>query len=395
MAEMGVEIAGIAFRNPIIAAASPLTGTARGIAKAIDSGVGGIVTHTISLLPAPEPPNPVGIRGGLLHLPTWSSRTLDEWVDGILPEARAHADRAGVPLIVSVGFTAGELEEVVPRVAKFADAIEVATNFLRPTVDPMADAAAVVDEVISRHGNPIVKDPSALKEAISAARRAFDGPVMVKLPPLGTEIEALARASQEAGADAIVATHSFGPVMTIDIEKAKPSFPGKDGHAWIGGTAMRAFALRNVFDIARSVSVPVVGAGGVTAAQDAVEFLMSGASAVQVATEAETKGARIYGSIVKKLSKWLDSHGYGSVREAVGVGVRNWARMQPHTYTVPVQYNPDECIGCGLCELSCHYNAIWMEGKLAVLDSDLCFGCGLCAVRCPTDALIMPPVWKE
>ncbi len=78
MAEMGVEIAGIAFRNPIIAAASPLTGTARGIAKAIDSGVGGVVTHTISLLPAPEPPNPVGIRGGLLHLPTWSSRTLDE-----------------------------------------------------------------------------------------------------------------------------------------------------------------------------------------------------------------------------------------------------------------------------------------------------------------------------
>ena len=395
MADTSVKIAGIEFGNPIVAASSPLTGDVKGIARVVESGAGGVVTHTISLLPAPEPPKPVGIRGGLLHLPTWSTRTLRDWVEDILPEARKLSDETGVPLIVSVGFTAGELEAVLPEVAGFADAIELATNFLRPTGAPMQNASDVVKEVTSRHGNPFVKDPSPLEDSIATAKRLFDGPVMVKLPPLGTEIEILARASEEAGADAIVATHSFGPVMTIDIESAKPSFSGEEGHAWIGGTAMRAFALRNVFDIARSVSIPVIGSGGITSAQDAVEFLMSGASAVQVATEAEVRGARVYGSLVKKLEKWLDAHGYGSVVETIGLGVENWSRLQPHTYTVPVRYNPEECIGCGLCELSCHYNAIWMEGKLAVLDSDLCFGCGLCAVRCPTDALIMPPVWKE
>ncbi len=391
MADLKVSVAGLDFENPVLPASGPAVGDGDRIAAVAENGAGGLVTHTISLLPAPESPSPVKVRGGMLHLPLWSRHPLERWVTEFLPRAREAADAAGVPLLVSVGFTAGEVERVVPEVAPFADGLELATQFIRPSGDPMTDAGAVVREVTTRHGNPIAKDPTPLRDAVQAAKGAFSGPVLVKLTPMGPEVADVAKAAEAAGADGIVASHSFGPVMTIDIERARPSFASDDGHAWIGGTAVRALALRNVFDIARAVEIPVVGAGGVSSAADAVEFLMSGASAIQASTGA-AGGPRFYGSLARKLSKWLDSHGYAGVGDVAGLGVRNWRRLKPHTYTVPLVYDPDECIGCTLCELSCHYHAIWMEGEKAVFDPNLCFGCGLCVVRCPTDALTMPPV---
>ncbi len=390
MADLRISVAGLDFKSPVLPASSPAVGTGGRLAAVAKNGAGGLVTHTISLLPAPNPPTPVKIRGGMLHLPTWSQYAIGRWVSEFLPQARAAADIAGIPLVVSVGFNAEEVDQVVPKVVPFADGLELSSQFLRPGGGAMSDAAAVIREVASRHGNPIAKDPTPLRDAVQAAKGSFSGPVLVKLPPMGPEIADVARAAEAAGADGIVATHSFGPVMTIDIERARPSFASDDGHAWIGGTAIRALALRNVFDIARAVGIPVIGAGGVASAADAVEFLMSGASAVQIATEASTRGPEFYGSLARKLDKWLVSHDYAGVRDVVGLGVRNWQRLEPHTHTIPLIYDPSECIGCTLCELSCHYHAIWMEGEKAVFDPNLCFGCGLCAVRCPTDALVMP-----
>lgn len=392
MADLRISVAGLDFKNPVLPASGPVVGTGERLASIAKSGVGGLVTHTISLLPAPRPPSPVKIRGGMLHLPTWSQYPMERWVSEFLPQARAAADIAGIPLVVSVGFNAEEVDQVIPKVAPFADGLELSSQFLRPGGGAMSDAATVIREVTSRHGNPIAKDPAPLRDAVQAAKGAFSGPVFVKLTSMGPEVADVAKAAEAAGADGIVTIHSFGPVMTIDIERAKPSFASDDGHAWIGGTAVRALALRNVFDIARTVGIPVIGAGGVASAADAVEFLMSGASAVQASTEAMRRGPKFYRSLAKKLDKWLDAHSYVGVGEITGLGVRNWRRLEPHTYTVPPIYNPDECIGCTLCELSCHYHAIWMEKEKAVFDPDLCFGCGLCTVRCPTDALTMPPM---
>jgi dihydroorotate dehydrogenase (NAD+) catalytic subunit len=171
-----------------------------------------------------------------------------------------------------------------------------------------------------------------------------------------------------------------------------------DGHAWLSGTALKPLALRCVFDIARAVSIPVIGAGGIGRVEDAVEFLMAGASLVQVTSAALKAGPKFYGRLAGRLSGWLDEHGYGSVGEVQRLGIRRWESLQPHRFTVPVLYDVAECIGCRLCELSCHYDAIYMvPGKnkaggaeIAEYNADRCFGCGLCVVRCPTDALLTP-----
>jgi NAD-dependent dihydropyrimidine dehydrogenase PreA subunit len=136
----------------------------------------------------------------------------------------------------------------------------------------------------------------------------------------------------------------------------------------------------------------VIGVGGIGKAEDAVEFLMAGASAVQICTAALQRGPTVYGAVAAGLGAWLDQRGYAGVGDVVGLGIRRWRSLTPHTYSVPVLYNEEACIGCKLCERSCHYDAIYMVGKLAELNPERCFGCGLCVVRCPTDALLMPQV---
>jgi Na+-translocating ferredoxin:NAD+ oxidoreductase RNF subunit RnfB len=219
--------------------------------------------------------------------------------------------------------------------------------------------------------------------------------VFVTLGPVGGgERAAGARACAAPGADAIVAVDAFGPCMSIDIETAEPLLSG-GGYGWLSGTPLKPLALRCVFDIARAVEIPVIGCGGVSKGEDAIEMLMAGASAVQVCTAALNRGPKVYGRIAAEINTWLETHHYARASDLTGLGIRRWQSLEPHTYSVPVLYNESECIGCKLCERSCHYDAITMAGKLAQFNPERCFGCGLCVARCPTNALLMPQVARE
>jgi NAD-dependent dihydropyrimidine dehydrogenase PreA subunit len=297
-------------------------------------------------------------------------------------------------LIVNIGYSAAEVAELAPRVAPFADAVEISTHYMRESGGLMGDPVAAAREATNLPSNHLSRRPEPLVDAIKAAKAALDVPVFVKLGPLGGgEMAAVARACEAAGADAIVAVDAFGPCMSIDIETAEPILSG--GYGWLSGGPLKPLALRCIFDIARAVTIPVIGCGGVSKGEDAVEMLMAGASAVQVCTAALNRGPRVYGSIAAELDAWLETHGYSSAGDLIGLGIRRWQSLQPHTYSVPVLYDESECIGCKLCERSCHYDAIYMVGKLAEFNPERCFGCGLCVARCPTNALLMPQVSTE
>jgi Na+-translocating ferredoxin:NAD+ oxidoreductase RNF subunit RnfB len=266
---------------------------------------------------------------------------------------------------------------------------------MRDTGGLMADPVAAAHEALHLASNHLSRHPAPLLDAIRAAKAALDVPIFVKLGPLGGgEMAAVARACEAAGADAIVAVDSFGPCMSIDIETAEPLLSG-GGYGWLSGTSLKPLALRCVFDIARAVRIPVIGCGGIGKGEDAIEMLMAGASAVQVCTAALNRGPKIYGSIAAEIGAWLDARGYSGVGAVTGLGIRRWQSLEPHTYSVPILYDESECIGCKLCERSCHYDAIVMEGKLAVFNPERCFGCGLCVARCPTNALLMPQVTND
>jgi dihydroorotate dehydrogenase (NAD+) catalytic subunit len=397
MADLHMEIAGFRLPNPIMPGAGPLTGNGAGAAAVAAGGAGGVVTRTVSVQPAPAGPVSAEVRGGLLNAPAWSEVPLEQWLAEEYPQARAATDQAGVPLIISLGYTADEVAYLAPRVAPFADALELSTMHGEPgrIIDPWSEGEAA-------HRIPqgsLAADPAPVVAAINAIKAATGKPLFVKVNPLGgSEMAVLAKAIEAAGADGITATNAFGPVTALDIETGRFVLDTPDGHAWLSGMNLRPLALRCVFDIARAVSIPVIGAGGITRVEDVVEFLMAGASAVQVTTAALKVGPKFYGNLAARLGKWLDAHGYSSVSAVHRLGIHRWEALQPHRFTVPVLYDASECIGCRLCEVSCHYDAIYMVpgrnkaggDEIAEFNADRCFGCGLCVVRCPTDALLMP-----
>ncbi|NCC31906.1 MAG: 4Fe-4S dicluster domain-containing protein [Chloroflexia bacterium] len=394
MADLSVELCGLTLRTPIMPGSGPNVADGTLLRAAAEGGAGALVTHTVSTLPAPALTPYREVRGGMLNNQLWSAHPVERWIDRDYGEAREAAHAAGIPLIINIGYTTAEIAALTPKVARFADALEISLHYARTSGDLMTDPATAAYAAAHQPADYLSRSPAMLVETIRMAKRLAPLPLFVKLPILGNELVAIARACEEAGADAIVAVNAFGPCMSIDIETAEPVLTG-DGMGWLSGQALKPLALRCIFDLARAVSLPIIGCGGVSRPEDAVEMLMAGASAVQVCTAALQRGPMIYGSLASGVEAWLDERGYASVHAIVGLGVQRWRTLVAHRQSVPVLYQEEECIGCKLCERSCHYDAIYMVDKLAEFNPERCFGCGLCVTRCPTDALLMPQVTQS
>jgi dihydroorotate dehydrogenase (NAD+) catalytic subunit len=301
MANLSVQICGLTFRNPVLPAAGPNVRDGRMLREAMRGGAGGLLAKTISVDAAPVPmPHMAEIKGGFLNTELWSEMPPERWLLREYDIARRAADEAGVPLIVSMGYTGQEIAQLAPKVRPWADAVELSTHYLGEDATPMI-------------------------EAIAAAKSALDVPVFVKMSPLGREMKAAAQAAKAAGADAIVATNSFGPAFGLDVATGYPLMGGANGYGWLSGPAIKPLAVRCVFDIAQAVDLPIIGVGGVSRGEDAIEFIMAGASAVEVCTAAIMRGPGVYGTIAAQVGDWLDHHGYASIDDIRGLAVKRTA----------------------------------------------------------------------
>jgi dihydroorotate dehydrogenase subfamily 1 len=295
----------------------------------------------------------VDLKNYFLNAELWSELPPEKWIEHELPEAR----KIGLPLIVSLGYVADDIRKLAPLVRPFADAVELSTHY-------------------------VGSDPRPMQDAIRAAKAALDVPVTVKLSPF-RDVQTAALAAQEAGADGIVCGNSFGPALGIDIENGGRLWMGGNGYGWISGPALKPISLRAVYDVARVVDIPVIGVGGVTRGTDVVEYLMAGASAVQVCTAAITRGQSVYGKIATEFAKWMDNHHYQSISEIQGLTLRNAQTLM----SAPPLLVPENCTGCNRCVTSCVYEALFLENKVIHIHEDRCTQCGLCLSRCASDAL--------
>jgi Pyruvate/2-oxoacid:ferredoxin oxidoreductase delta subunit len=175
--------------------------------------------------------------------------------------------------------------------------------------------------------------------------------------------------------------------MGIDVETGLPLMGSQSGYGWLSGRAIKALAVRCIFDAANAVKIPIFGVGGVATGKDVAEMFMAGASAVQLCTEAILKGPAVYGKIAAELSAFLDAHGYRSVNEIKGLTRRKMQQRPFSTQAVAPVVNKTRCISCGNCVKSCPYQAIQLVETKAVIDAQICFGCGLCISRCPVGAI--------
>jgi dihydroorotate dehydrogenase subfamily 1 len=360
MADLTTKLVGLTLRNPVLPAAGPPGRDGAALLACAEGGAGGLVAKTISTRAATPPvPNMADIGGNdMVNTELWSELPPEQWLE----KEYALARTAGLPLIVSLGYTADEIAELAPKVAPFADAVELSTHY-------------------------IGADPEPMVSAIRAAKSALEVPVLIKLSPHHGDMAESARAAADAGADGIVAINSFGPVLSIDIETAMPRLGGRDGYGWISGPALKPLAVRCVRDIARAVPLPVIGVGGVSRGTDAVEMLMAGATAVGVCTAAILRGPGTFGKIAAELSAWLDQHGYASVGDIVGQAI---TRAWPSTAIPAPVVNNEACNSCGICVTACVYGAIQLVDEGIALDDERCTRCGLCVSRCRREAINWP-----
>lgn len=293
------EVAGLKLKNPTMLAAGILGMSALSLKRVAEGGAGAVVTKSVGLKSRVGYPNPtvVQVECGLLNavgLPNSGAKDFGEEISNV--------KEAGVPIIVSIyGFSPKEFADVAEiAVQAGADALEL--NLSCPHVE--------------KTGGEIGQHPELVGKVVEEVKNRVDKPVLVKLTSNVSDITEVAKVVAEVGADAITAINTVR-AMTVDIETTRPVLANKIGG--LSGPAIKPIAVRCVYEISRQVDVPVIGCGGISTWQDAVEFILAGASAVQIGTAVAFRGLKIFQSVTKGISAYLKKRGFRSVREIVGL----------------------------------------------------------------------------
>lgn len=292
-------ICNIELRNPTILAAGVMGSMASSLNRIYRGGAGAVVTKSFSLKPNPGYRNPttVEVTGGVINAIGLSN----PGVEAFREELKLVDEE--VPLIASVyGASPEEFASAAASVEEYADMIELNVSC------PHAMAGC---------GAAIGQDPELTFRVVSAVKDAVDVPVSTKLTPNVTDIVEIARSAEEAGSDALTLINSLGPGMKIDIKTARPILSNAFGG--MSGPAIKPVAVRCVYDVYRSVDIPIMGVGGVRDFQDAVEFLFAGARAVQIGTAIMYDGPEVFMKICRGLEAFMMAEGFSSVDEMVGL----------------------------------------------------------------------------
>jgi dihydroorotate dehydrogenase (NAD+) catalytic subunit len=296
---LATEIAGLKLANPTMLASGILGYTGLSLKSVIEAGAGAVVTKSLGLEPRTGYPNPTVIQVdcGLLNAMGLPNPGISHF-----KEEMKELKNTGAPTIVSIyGYSSEDFAKVAETAAKMgADALEL--NVSCPH--------------IKKAGAEIGCDPQLLTEVVEEVKKKVDKPVIVKLTSNVANIGKIAEAAEKAGADAITAINTI-KAMSIEIETGRPLLANKFGG--LSGPAIKPIAVRCVYDVYQSVDVPVIGCGGISSWEDAVEFMLAGASAVQIGTAIAFKGPEIFSSVAKGIDTYLEKKGLKNAKELVGL----------------------------------------------------------------------------
>lgn len=297
-ANMAVEIFGIRFKNPVIAA-SGTYGFGREYAEYVDlNKLGGISVKGLTLGPrlGNKPPRIAETPSGVLNSVGLQNPGARAFIEKELPFLKRHD-------IVVIANIAGSTEEEYCEIAKMladtsVDAIEL--NVSCPNVK----------EGCVSFGNTA----SGIANITGKVKPYCRQPLIVKLTPNAADIREIALAAEESGADAISLINTILG-MAIDVEKRKPVLANNFGG--LSGPAVKPVALRMVYEASHAVKIPVIGMGGISSGRDAVEFLLAGASAVMVGT-ANFANPEACLDVIEEIENYLAEHNYSSVTQIMG-----------------------------------------------------------------------------
>jgi len=297
---MKVTLAGIELVNPVIAASGTFGYGIEFEEIVALERIGGFVTKGISLGPMPGHPAPriVQTAAGMLNAIGLQNVGVEDYLQRKLPPL------ARYPLckvIVNVfGYTVGEYIAVIERLNQAEGIAAYELNVSCPNVHA--------------GGMAFGADASSLEYLVGRAKAASRRPLIVKLSPNVTSIAHMAQVAANAGADAVSLVNTF-MAMSIDAETRRPRLSNITGG--LSGPAIKPIALRMVYETARAVTIPILGMGGIVTPEDAVEFLLAGATAIQVGT-ASYADPRAAETLAHGLESWCRSHGVEKVSSLTG-----------------------------------------------------------------------------
>ena len=298
MANLLVNICGIPFKNPLIAA-SGTYGFGREFNELYDIGqIGGVSTKGLTLEPRLGNPVPriAESRGVILNAVGLQNPGVEHFIAHDLEWLRS----TGTRVIANVaGKTLDDYEKICARLSGKVDMIEL--NISCPNVKSGGMAFGI--------------KPETVEEVTRVAKRGVgETPLIVKLSPNVESIAENAKAAERGGADCISLINTLTG-MAIDIERRRPIIANNTGG--VSGGGVKPIAVRMTYEAAQAVKIPVIGMGGITCAEDAIEFLMAGATAVQVGT-ANFSDPYAMPKIIEGLNAWCDKHNVANVSELTG-----------------------------------------------------------------------------
>ncbi len=297
--DMSVTIKDLVLRNPVMTASGTF-GYGEEFSRYLDlESIGAFVTKGLSLQPRAGNPTPriVETPGGMLNAIGLQNVGIDAFIEKKVPFLRT----VKTPAVVNFfGYTPDEYAELASRLDTIPEVAALEINISCPNV--------------KQGGIVFGTDPLCAASVVAACRAVTKKTLIVKLSPNVTDIVEMAQACAAAGADALSVINTLTG-MAIDVEKRRPVLANATGG--LSGPAIKPIALRMVWQVARAVQVPVIGIGGIMSATDAIEFILAGATAVQVGTASFLNPSAAQ-DIACGMERWLEEHGVARVQDLIG-----------------------------------------------------------------------------
>lgn len=392
--DLFTDMAGIRSPNPFWLASCPISNNAEMVMRSFDAGWGGAVWKTVG-----EPIRNVTARlgtfahggrriVGINNIELISDRPTDVNIAEIREVKKRYPGNA-VVISLMVEAKREAWHEILAKCNDTgADGYEL--NFGCPHGMSERGMGAAVGQV-----------PDYVQMITEWVMEKAEMPVLVKLTPNVTDIRQPARAARAAHADGVALINTISSLIGVDLDTwvPMPDVRGKGSHGGYAGPAVKPIALNMVSRVAADpqVGIPISGIGGIETWRDAVDFLLVGATTVQVGTSVMHYGFRLIDDLVDGLSTYLRAKGLHSPSELVGKALpslTDWGHLDQE-FRLLAHIDPASCVHCNLCYAACNdgaHQAITMEGsngtsRLSV-DPDHCVGCRLCQYVCPVDNCI-------
>jgi dihydropyrimidine dehydrogenase (NAD+) subunit PreA len=390
-ADLTVDFCGVKFPNPFILSSAPPTTTGDMIKRAFDAGWAGAITKTLvreeivnvkprfaSLTYPGSPDEPKKIYA-FENIELVTDRPLSVWLEEIEDIRKSYPGHVIIASLMDDASNPDGWKEMAKK-SEDAGAHMIELNLSCPHGMPEKGM-----------GSAIGQDPELAGKVTRWVAETVRIPVIAKMTPNVTEISLPAKACVENGAAAISAINTVAAIIGVDLDNfvPKPPVAGYSAHGGLSGRAVKPIALKAIASIGQALDIPISGIGGISTWEDAAEFILMGASTLQLCTEVMVRGYGVVEDLKDGLGNYMEEKGFSSIGEMAGLARKKLKALSDLSKEYKVVSSVDEstCVKCDICYISCQdagYQAISLrDDRIPVIDEEKCTGCSLCYQVCP------------